>query len=303
MTPYQVPSNSAKNLFDFGKYLKRKAIFDICTLAGSIILGIIAFFYVFDILDILSGGYPPDIYQLMSGLMIPLIILTVIISGLGITSLVYTILMLISLSRAKDTYSQPQLDKAFLMLLLGVILAIFGIPLIGIILELIGWDAFKKFMVSAEETSTQRKEVEQSIRLYILSSAIIFGLTRIVTLVVLFPVMSMFMGIIMEAETMDPEQILNIILDNSSQLTNTVTIVSSISLVLEIIPLIFILKVSKLIMNAFSFAQNDSGASQQSYVAQSQPKTSDSTSKFCPKCGTKNPINAGFCMQCGNTFS
>ncbi len=307
MTQSAIPLSTAKNLFDFGNYLKRKIILEMIMLILSIFLVVIVWIFVPDILDVIIITYPSDITPLFLGIVIPLIILSVILTGLGIASLIYTILMLISISRAKDTHPHPELNRTSLMLILGLVLKMIGFSVVGLIIELIGWDAFQKFLVNSQPEDAKNQKIEQNVRVYIITSAISIGVTTIVTMILLFPFLSTFFDIVMNSEWTDPETIITQILDVSSEILNKSLISSVIGIALGLLPLIFALKIANSMKILCDYAKSHSGIAQQSYYTQyipnDQPKPSGPTIKFCQYCGNKIQVDSQFCKHCGQKLN
>ncbi len=312
MSHPSVSNLTARELHDFGFNLRRKTIFEIIIMGFSFVLSIgasIALYFT------MSDPYIWEelISQITYLPIIPIILglFGLVIIGLSITSLVFTILMLISISSLRDSPNHPELQKSSLLLLIGYVLSLIGISLIGIILQLIGWDSFRKYLTTLQSGGSKNSEKEmlqRTIRNYIIVSIIIMVINQVLTIIMLSYLMSFFMEFITNIElyTDFPYEYF---LDNPI-MTIYSGIFSVISVVLGIIPMIFSLKIAHGIRSQFQYAQtypkSTSTVATQSYTPLSfeqpnldSPKESERNHKYCLKCGQKNLIEAQFCSICG----
>jgi len=311
MTKSQVPLPAAKELYSFGINLRRKIILDLVLISITIIISVIGLIALYNI--------PTDPYALEEWIeqiiyfpVLPVLFgfFTIGMSGLSITSLIFTILMLIAISRAKDLYSHPDLQKTSLMLLIGFVLTLLGIEIVGLILQLIGWDAFKKFIAFTDSSGSGQSQADilrRNIRNYIISSICLAVALRVITLIIIYPLMRFYMELITGSiYPIDPLVFITELLP----MFGILRIVLPISVVLSAIPMVFSLKIANGLCSQFQYAQNylnvgishSSYSPSQSYHSVNSAETLSTTMRYCTKCGAKNPKEAQFCASCGEKF-
>jgi MFS family permease len=291
----QMNDYTAKNLFDFGRFLKLKAIFSLITGVAAV-LGI--FFLVGWIFDM--GSYLFYFTAIFfSGIM------GLVLLGVGITSFIFQILMLLAIYRAKESYPHSQLQKTSQFLLIGFILRFVGLGIVSIILELIAWDAFKKFILSGDINQAYKNEIEKGIKSFIILSIIAGVFSGILYIGVYFFIFffgGLFYGFYYGFYYLFYGEELFIVIGFFALL------IVGFMVVMPIIPQF---KISKSLMGVFEYAKYQPGTTPYSYKVQTQPQIQpyqqppslpQGNFKFCTKCGAKSVGNAKFCGYCGKNF-
>ncbi len=278
----QMNEVTIRNLYEYGDYFKKSLVIGlivaICTPLALI------------------GIFAPGLF---------LFIGFVLLAG-AIAVLVFQIMMLIRLSRAKDASPQPFLVKSFQYFIIGILVSIVGIifgfiPLVGyyvewgcsilsVVFNLLAWQSLANYIAlygSEVGPSEGFQMISTGVKSYIMYGIINLGISFV----------DFILGFIFwnDPYTWDTADTIGII-------------ISLISLVVAILTIVAQFKVANGMIMIFtstrtvpSGAPSASPKMDQMFANAAQSSTTE-TERYCSKCGVKMMPGAKFCTNCGATF-
>jgi hypothetical protein len=276
---------TARNLYEFGDYFKKSLVLSVIAVIFTPIMAVLLF--------VLPG------FALFLG---------VILIFIAIAVLVFQILMIIRLYRAKESSPHPEIIKAFQLILAAIIVSAVSIAAVyiwwgldvmcdfaAIILELLAWQSLGKYIkVYSSEADPNEgfPMISEGIKTYITFTY--------VSLV--FPVVNFILGFFYN----DPY---------SWNMMDTISIIISlVSLIISIVIIVAQFKIANGFIQVFASASSVSpgtqystppASTQQYGIPQSsfkQEAPSSEKVRYCSKCGTKIIGDAKFCTSCGETL-
>jgi hypothetical protein len=267
----QMNNITARNLYEFGDYFKKSLIMLIIVAIVVPVVALILF-----VAPITSG------------------FLGLLIAAAAIAALVFQILMLIRLYRAKESSPHPELIKSFQLIITAIIVSAASIvfffsevlqevcSVVSIVLTLIAWISLGKYIeVFSSEASPNDgfTMVAGGIKLYVILTIVNIAINAF-DLILGFFVSDTF-----------------------------ILIMTFVVAVIAIIVIVAQFKIANGIINIFSNAPPmpsgvQYGAPQPPQQPQQPPtQTSSGTTHYCSKCGAKVMEGAKFCPSCGETLN
>jgi len=263
--------NTSKNLYEFATYFKRILQITIASIIIGFIGGLIAVFA----LEFLF-------------------VLGIILLIISVSIIVFKVLMIIRLSNAKNSSPHPELNKAFMFMLISLILAgingiiggvnnfvgslglnifssLLGIG--GLICDLLGWQSLGKYVaVYGQEKGISQgfQMVADGIKTYIITVYIVL-VCNALSIVVLFISYGIFL-------------------------------IAIALLIASIVMIVAQFKIANGMLMIFGGISPTQPSLQYGTPPPSFQQGSGSEEKFCRKCGAKLMPGAKFCTSCGNTI-
>lgn len=272
----QMNNVTSRNLFEFGDYFKK-----------SLVLGLIAV--------ILS----PLIFGLLWIMPLGAGFLGFVLLGALIAVLVFQIMMLIRLYRAKESSPHPELIRTFTLMIVAIIVSVAGIigsyvywvvewlsNVAAIVLQMIAWQSLAKYLIVYSNEANPSEgfpTVAEGIKSYVMFTYVSLGISVVNLILGFFP------NNIFTWDTID----------------TILIIVRIAAMVIAIIIIVAQFKIANGIKLIFSGTPAVQPTSQQygTPVSSVQPSIpSAQKERYCSKCGTKIVGEAKFCTSCGEAL-